>query len=97
MIKISFPDHSVREYDSGITALDIASKISHGLAKEVVSATVNGEIWDVTRPIQQMLPSGCISLMIRRQICFLAFFGSSDGGGFRGFVSRNQIWDRAGH
>jgi threonyl-tRNA synthetase len=51
MIKISFPDNSVREYDAGITALDIASKISHGLAREVISASVNGEIWDITRPI----------------------------------------------
>jgi threonyl-tRNA synthetase len=51
MIKITFPDHSVREYDAGVTGLDIASKISHGLAKEVVSISVNGEVWDVTRPI----------------------------------------------
>jgi threonyl-tRNA synthetase len=51
MIKISFPDKSVREYDSGITSLEIAARISQGLAKEVVSATVNGELWDITRPI----------------------------------------------
>jgi len=51
MIKISFPDNSIREYDSGITGLEIATQISHGLAKEVVSATVNGELWDITRPI----------------------------------------------
>jgi threonyl-tRNA synthetase len=51
MIKISFPDNSVREYDSGITGLEIAARISHGLAKEVVSVTVNREIWDITRPI----------------------------------------------
>ncbi|MBP1668522.1 MAG: threonine--tRNA ligase, partial [Bacteroidetes bacterium] len=51
MIKISFPDQSVREYESGITALEIATRISHGLAKEVVSATVNGDLWDITRPI----------------------------------------------
>jgi threonyl-tRNA synthetase len=51
MIKISFPDHSVREFEAGITALEIATHISQGLAKEVVSATVNGDLWDVTRPI----------------------------------------------
>ncbi|MBN1413820.1 MAG: threonine--tRNA ligase [Bacteroidales bacterium] len=51
MIKISFPDSSVREYDSGITGLEIASQISHGLAKEAVAVTVNGELWDITRPI----------------------------------------------
>ena len=51
MIKITFPDNSVREYDSGITGLEIATRISHRLAKEVVSVTVNGELWDITRPI----------------------------------------------
>jgi len=51
MIKITFPDGSVREYDEGITSLLIAEQISPKLAKEVYSATVNGEIVDLTRPI----------------------------------------------
>ncbi|MBN2764023.1 MAG: threonine--tRNA ligase [Bacteroidales bacterium] len=51
MIKITFPDNSVREYDAGITGYDIASQISHNLAKEVVAVTVNGEVWDLQRPI----------------------------------------------
>ncbi|MEE4117127.1 MAG: threonine--tRNA ligase [Marinilabiliaceae bacterium] len=51
MIKITFPDNSVREYDKGITAFDIATGISPGLAKEVLSASVNGEVWDLSRPI----------------------------------------------
>jgi threonyl-tRNA synthetase len=51
MIKISFPDHSVREYDPGITGLEIASRISNSLAKEVVSISVNGDVWDIKRPI----------------------------------------------
>lgn len=52
MIKITFPDKSVREYEQGITSLDIANSISPRLAKEVLSATVNGEVWDLTRPIK---------------------------------------------
>src|SRR4030042_1951721 len=52
MIKISLPDNSIREYDSGINGLKIAATISNSLAREVVSVTVNGEVWDATRPIK---------------------------------------------
>jgi threonyl-tRNA synthetase len=51
MIKIIFPDGSAREYKNGISSLEIAEQISPRLAKEVYAATVNGEIWDLTRPI----------------------------------------------
>ena len=51
MIKITFPDGSAKEYKNGITSLEIAEQISPRLAAEVFSATVNGEIWDLTRPI----------------------------------------------
>lgn len=51
MIQITFPDGSVRQYEQGTTALDIAKGISHGLAKKVLSAEVNGQVWDATRPI----------------------------------------------
>lgn len=53
MIKITFPDGNVREYAPGTTALEIAKSISEGLARNVLSAKVNGEIWDATRPINQ--------------------------------------------
>jgi threonyl-tRNA synthetase len=53
MIKITFPDGSAREYSIGTTSLEIAEGISPRLAKEVYSATVNGEIWDLTRPINE--------------------------------------------
>jgi threonyl-tRNA synthetase len=53
MIKITLPDDSVREYSKGITGAEIASSISPRLAKEVLSVTVNGEIWDLTRPIME--------------------------------------------
>jgi threonyl-tRNA synthetase len=51
MIKITFPDGNVREYEPGITALEIARSISEGLARNVLSAKINGEVWDATRPI----------------------------------------------
>ena len=52
MIKITFPDGTAREYKEGISSLEIAEQISPRLAKEVYSATVNGDIWDLTRPIK---------------------------------------------
>jgi threonyl-tRNA synthetase len=52
MIKITFPDGSAREYKEGISSLEVAEQISPRLAKEVFSATVNGEVWDLTRPIE---------------------------------------------
>jgi threonyl-tRNA synthetase len=51
MIKITFPDGSAREFNEGISSLEVAEQISPRLAKEVFAATVNGEIWDLTRPI----------------------------------------------
>jgi len=53
MVQIQFPDGAVRPYENGITALDIAKSISEGLAKKVLAASVNGEVWDATRPINQ--------------------------------------------
>ena len=50
-IKVTLPDNSVREYPSGITALQIAESISDSLAKEVLSALIDHEVWDATRPI----------------------------------------------
>ncbi len=53
MIKITFPDGKVREYPKGTTALEIAQSISEGLARNVLSAKVNGEVRDATRPIEE--------------------------------------------
>jgi threonyl-tRNA synthetase len=52
MIKITFPDGSVREFQQGITAMEIAGSISEGLARNVLSAKVNGEVVDAMRPIE---------------------------------------------
>ncbi|MBB6461592.1 threonine--tRNA ligase [Flammeovirga kamogawensis] len=51
MIKVTLPDNSVREYESGATSLDVAKSISEGLARNVLAAEVNGEVWDATRPL----------------------------------------------
>ena len=51
MIKITLPDSSVREFESGVTGMQIAEAISNRLAKDVLSVSVNGEVWDLTRPI----------------------------------------------
>ncbi|MFK7773481.1 MAG: threonine--tRNA ligase [Saprospiraceae bacterium] len=53
MIKITLPDGSVREYDSAVTAMQVAQSISEGLARNVLSAKVNGEVWDSMRPITE--------------------------------------------
>ena len=51
MIKITFPDNHVREYEEGICGLDIADSISNQLRKQIIATTVNGEVWDATRKI----------------------------------------------
>jgi len=51
MINITLPDNSIREFEPGITGMGIAESISGRLAKEVLSVSVNGEVWDLTRPI----------------------------------------------
>lgn len=53
MINITFPDGNVKQYEAGVSSIDIAKSISHGLAKNVLSAKVNGEVWDATRPIEE--------------------------------------------
>ena len=51
MINISFPDGAVRQYQEGSSAMDIAKSISEGLARKLLAAKVNDEVWDLTRPI----------------------------------------------
>lgn len=50
-INVTFPDQSVRVFEKGVTGLDIAMSISEGLARNVLAAKVDGEVWDATRPI----------------------------------------------
>ncbi|HQY10874.1 MAG: threonine--tRNA ligase [Ferruginibacter sp.] len=53
MIKITLPDGAVREYEKGTSAYSIARSISEGLAKKVLAASINGQVWDATRPINE--------------------------------------------
>ena len=53
MIKITFPDGSVREYEKGVTGLQIAQSISPALAREVISCSVNGKTVELNRPINE--------------------------------------------
>jgi threonyl-tRNA synthetase len=52
MISITLPDGSVRQYDKGISSMQIAQSISEGLARNVLAAEVNGQVWDASRPIE---------------------------------------------
>ena len=51
-INITLPDGAIRQYPQGTSALDIAKSISEGLARKVLAAEVNGQVWDATRPIE---------------------------------------------
>ncbi|MGC4058734.1 MAG: threonine--tRNA ligase [Chitinophagaceae bacterium] len=53
MIKITFPDGAVREYQPGTSSMDIAKSISEGLARKVLAAEIDGEIWDASRPLDK--------------------------------------------
>ena len=53
MIKITLPDGTEREYEKGTTSLQIAKSISDGLARKVLAAQVNGQVWDISRPINE--------------------------------------------
>ena len=53
MIKITFPDNSVKEFESGVTPLAIAESISSRLAQDVLVAEIDGEAWDLMRPVEK--------------------------------------------
>ena len=53
MINITFPDGSVRQYEKGITAIEIARDLSPRLAAEVLVSQVNGHVYDLQKPIEE--------------------------------------------
>ena len=53
MINITLPDGSVKQYPEGVTALEVARGLSEGLARNVLAAKVDEEVWDATRPINK--------------------------------------------
>jgi threonyl-tRNA synthetase len=52
MIKVTLPDGSEREYADGASPLDVAESISKSLAKKALAAKVDGEMWDLVRPLE---------------------------------------------
>ncbi|MDE5572966.1 MAG: TGS domain-containing protein, partial [Muribaculaceae bacterium] len=53
MITITFPNKDTKQFKSGVTPLEIANSISPRLAQDVLAASVNGQEWDLTRPISE--------------------------------------------
>ncbi|MFN6021730.1 MAG: threonine--tRNA ligase, partial [Bacteroidota bacterium] len=53
MIQITFPDGNARQFEPGVTSFEIARSISEGLSQKVLAAKVNGEVWDLSRPISK--------------------------------------------
>jgi threonyl-tRNA synthetase len=52
-ITVTLPDGNQKQFQKGTTALEIAKSISEGLARKIIAADINGEVWDATRPIEQ--------------------------------------------
>ena len=52
MLKVKLPDNTIKEFPTGTTSLDVAFSISEGLARNVLAAEVNGEIWDAQRKLE---------------------------------------------
>lgn len=53
MINITFPDGAVRQYEQGVLPMAIAKSISEGLTRKILAAEVNGEVWDLSRPLHE--------------------------------------------
>lgn len=53
VVKITLPDGSIKEFEKGIKGVEVANSISEGLARNALSIEVNGEIWDLDRPIEK--------------------------------------------
>ncbi len=93
MINITLPDGSVRQYDKGTTSMQIAMSISEGLARNVLAAEVDGQVWDANRPIEQ---DALVKLLTWNdttgQGYILALIGALNGRGVGGIISRYQVW-----
>ena len=53
MIKVTLPDGTLKEVKINSTSLEIAQSISEGLARKVLAAEINGEVWDLNRPLKE--------------------------------------------
>ena len=79
MIKITFPDGSVREYESGVTGLQIAESISSRLAQDVLACGVDGETVELNRPITS-------------DASVVLYKWDDKEGKWKGFVSKSHIF-----
>ena len=62
MIAITLPDGTVKQVSEGTTSLDVAMSISEGLARNVLAAEVDGEVWDPQRPLDRRLCAEVVDL-----------------------------------
>src|SRR5688572_17498858 len=62
-VKVTLPDGAVRDYPDGATGLQVAESISKGLAKQSIAVKVNGQVWDLNRP----LPAQCSLVIIKEE------------------------------
>ena len=98
MIKITFPDGSVREYNEGVNGLQIAESISSRLAQEVLACGVNGETYDLGRPINE--DANFVLYKWDDEEGKHAFWHTSAsfaGGSFAGTLSGYPVWYRTGY
>ncbi len=86
-INITLPDGAVKQYKNGTSGLQIALSISEGLARNVLAAKVNGEVWDATRPIHSDASIQLLTWNDPEGKSTLAFFRPSHGRGFGSLVS----------
>lgn len=80
MINITLPDGKVLKAEKGTNAFEIARTISEGLARNVLSATINNEVWDINRPINKDCNLKLHTFNdIEGKRCFWAFFCTLNG------------------
>jgi len=91
MINISLPDGAVRQYESGVSALDVAKSISEGLARKVLAAIVNGQVWDASRPIYHDATLKLLTWKIETVNLLSGILLPSDGRSGRIIISGSEI------
>ena len=68
MINITLPDGSVKEFEAGATAMDVAKSISEGLARNVISASFNGTKVETTTPLHEAVSYTHLTLPTNREV-----------------------------
>lgn len=92
MIKITLPDGAQREYNEGVTSLEIAQSISAGLAKAVVAAEIDGQVWDLTRPITKDVAFKLLKFEDDNGKKTFSDFSPLNGRSLRIFISGCEVW-----